>query len=364
MESKLGQLFIIGLQGTQLTKEEENFIVENNIGGVILFDRNLESPEQIYKLTTDLQDLRKKMADDAPLFIGIDMEGGRVHRLKEPFTQWPTGQSLSSLDSTSVTFKFAYNMGLELKAVGINLDFAPCVDVLTNPLNKVIGDRALGTDGEKVAKLSSALVRGYIKSGIMPCAKHFPGHGNTLLDSHEELPVETKTLDELKAQELTPFKKVFRARLDMVMTAHIKFENIDSEPVTFSEKILKGILRDDLRFSKLVISDDLDMKALTNHYSVEEIPVRALKGGCDILLYCNEPASPIVAMHSLKAALASGEITNEMIEERYQRVLEVKSRLALPGPLSDVGDVVGKDEHKQLAEAIKNQQVPASLLTA
>ena len=154
----LGQLFFIGLEGPQLQKHEEDFIINNDIGGVVLFSRNVEDPKQIFELTSKLQSLTKKQSSKLPMLIGIDMEGGRVHRLKPPFTKWPALKHLGEVDSTSISFRFAQSMGKELHSVGINLDFAPCIDVLTNPDNEVIGDRSISSDPELVSKHSSALV--------------------------------------------------------------------------------------------------------------------------------------------------------------------------------------------------------------
>lgn len=367
MIEKIGQLFIIGIEGKELSQKEEEFIIANNIGGVILFSRNIESPKQVHKLCTDIQNLRHKTKDKAPLFISIDMEGGRVARLGAPFTQWPPLRKLGDIDSTALAFKFAHSMGQELRAIGVNLDFAPCVDILTNSQNKVIGDRSIGTDPEHVAKIASALVRGYIKSGILPCAKHFPGHGNTLLDSHEALPVEDTDLKTLLDREMVPFKKTFRARLSLVMTSHIKFSKIDPEwPVTLSEKFLKVILREELRYQKLVISDDLDMKALASNWSVEEIPVRALQAGCDMLLYCNEPDHPPRAIEAIKKALSGGHLKASQIDESYQKVLSLKKEaLKKPDPLemSEVTKIVGHPDHLKTAQAIANGEVPEELST-
>lgn len=364
---KLGQLLIIGIRGTSLTEDEAEFIITNNIGGVILFARNIENPEQVHSLCRSIQALRHKTKDKLPLFIGVDQEGGRVARMKAPFTQWPALSYLGKLDSTSVAFKFAMDMGSELRAVGINLDFAPCVDVLTNPKNSVIGDRSLSTDPEQVAKLASALVRGYIKSGIIPCAKHFPGHGNTLLDSHEDLPIEEVDEERLKNVELVPFKKVFRARLDMVMTSHIKFPKIDPKfPVTLSEKFLKGMLRNELRYRNLIITDDLDMKALAKNFPTADIPVMALQAGCDILLYCNNFDHPQVAIDSLMKAAKDHKINGKQIDESYGRIVALKKEiLANPDPpeFSKAAAVIGHDSHKKLSEAIKTGSVPADLLT-
>jgi beta-N-acetylhexosaminidase len=365
---KVGQLFIIGIRDKVLTRDESEFIIKNNIGGVILFPRNLESPKQIHELVSSLQSLRHKSRDKLPLFIGIDMEGGRVARLEAPFTQWPPVGQLGKIDSTSVAFKFGTSMATELKAVGINLDFAPCIDVLTNPKNELIGDRALSSDPEQVAKLASALVRGYIKGGIIPCAKHFPGHGNTLIDSHEDLPIENVDLERLREVELVPFKRAFRARLDMVMTAHIKFPKIDPEwPVTLSEKFLHQLLRGDLRYRNLVISDDLDMKALSNHFPAEEIPVRAFQAGCDILLYCNNFDHPQMAIEALIKAAKDHRISAKQIDESFNRVVTLKKDvLTKPDPedFSKVGALIGCEEHQRLAKAIATGDVPADLLTS
>lgn len=367
MRQQIGQQIIIGIQGLTLSRDEADFIVKNNIGGVILFKRNVESPQQIYELTREIQSLRPRMADKAPLFISIDEEGGRVRRLQPPFTQWPPAAALGKIDSTSVAFRFAQAMGEELRAVGINLDYAPCIDILTNPRNTVIGDRALGTTAEAVARLGSALVRGYIKSGVIPCAKHFPGHGNTLLDSHEALPIEDKTLEELEQCEFEPFKKAFRARIDLVMAAHIKFPKIDPDwPASLSEIFLRKILRERLRYRNLVITDDLDMKALTLNYDKGTIAVRALAAGANILLYCNEPDSPPTALEAIERALKEKTLDAAIVAENRKRILELKkealSAVDLPSP-QEMSRIVGHPDHLRLAKAIADGAVPADLIS-
>ncbi|MGZ3773562.1 MAG: beta-N-acetylhexosaminidase [Pseudobdellovibrionaceae bacterium] len=362
----IGQHFIIGVSGHALTSDEKKFIVENNIGGVCLFGRNVADPKQVHDLCTEIQSLRHQQIDKAPLFIGIDMEGGRVHRLKSPFTIWPPVRKLGEIDAPTVSFHFANRMGQELKAVGINLDFAPCVDVFTNPANTVIGDRSISSDPEMVAKHASALVRGYIKADVMTCAKHFPGHGNTLIDSHEDLPVEQVNFEKLESCELIPFKKTFKSRVDMVMTSHIKFPQIDPEwPVTLSEIFIKQIIRDEFRYRGLIITDDLGMKAMTKHYSIDEVPVRALKAGVDILLYCNDPEVPPQAYEAVLEATAQGTLNIDALEESYRDILGAKKiRIPHPDPLpmSEVSKIIGNPEHLKIAAAIANGQVPEGLL--
>lgn len=361
----VGQLTLIGISGHTLTSDEKKFIVENNISGVVLFSRNVADPKQIYDLCNEIQDLRHQMADKAPLFVGIDMEGGRVHRLKPPFTQWPALKTVGDLDAPTVAFQFAMQMGLELMSVGINLDFAPCVDIFNNPKNTVIGDRAVSTDHVMVEKMASALVRGYLKSGIFSCAKHFPGHGYTIIDSHEELPIEPFDLKRLQEVELVPFKKAFRSKVDMVMTGHISFPKIDPKwPVTLSELFLKKMIKEEFKYRGLIITDDLDMKAMAKHYDKGEIPVRSLEAGADLLLYCNEPDSPPVAIESVVKAIDSGRLSKADIEASHHKVLTAKKEK--PGMVNTLSfkeamEVVGHKDHQYLADCLRKKVMPEGI---
>lgn len=364
LREKLGQLLIVGLAGTELTKEEESFLVNNNIGGVVLMGRNTKSPEQIHRLCGSIQKLRHQTNTKTPFFISIDMEGGRVARLKEPFTQWPPLKKLGEIDSPSLAFNMAMSMGRELRAVGINIDFAPCVDVLTNSDNKVIGDRSLSSDPEIVAKMSSALIRGYMKSEIMTCAKHFPGHGNTLVDSHEELPTEEASVEKLNNIELVPFRKAIRSRVDLIMMSHVLYKSLDAEyPASLSLAAYK-LLREELRYRGLIITDDLDMKALTRHWSVEEIAVRAIEAGNDLLLYCNDSTVPPKALDALEKAVAQTRISLARIEDSFQRISKLKRDSILtvdPLPWSEVKGVIGHPDHLKIAKAIAEGRVPEGL---
>ncbi len=362
----VGQHLIIGIAGTSLTAEEKKMIVENNIGGVILMGRNCIEPRQIRDLCAEVQSLRHKMKDKAPLFISIDMEGGRVHRLKPPFTQWPALKKIGDLDAPTAAFHFTQKMGAEMMAIGINLDFAPCIDVFSNPKNTVIGDRAVSSDPHQVEKMASALVRGYIKSGVISCVKHFPGHGNTIIDSHEELPVEEADLKRLNEVELVPFKKALRSRVDMVMTCHILFKNIDPKnPVTFSELFLKKMIREEYKYRGLVVSDDLDMKAMIKHYDRAEIPVKALKAGVDLLLYCNDPTSPPIAIEAVTEAIVQGSLDRKALEASSSRILDLKKIKLLqpdPRPLDEAMLVIGCEDHLRLADSLRRGEMPEGLL--
>jgi beta-N-acetylhexosaminidase len=361
----VGQLFVIGLIGPTLTKKEAEFIVKNDIGGVVLFERNLQGPLELHKLCTDLYNLKERLPSRKPPFVAIDMEGGRIHRLKEPFTQWPSAKQVAELGSTAAAFKSAQMMGAELHAIGLNMNFSPCMDILTNKKNLLIGDRSYGSDPEEVAKMASAVVRGFIKAGVIPCAKHFPGHGNTIIDSHDELPVENITLEELEKRELVPFKKAFKARMDLVMTAHILYKKIDSKlPATLSPAIIKDLLKTKMRYRGLVLSDDLDMKALSKNFKKEEIPVLALKAGCDMLMYCHDFDLPGIALQAVRKAIKAGEIDTDQIKDSLEKVFDLKKEVlvaAAPMPLMDASKLVGNPEHKKLAAAIASGKLPKDL---
>lgn len=366
MNKSIGQLLIVGIAGEALTNEEKSFIIENNIGGVILMGRNTKEPKQVHALCSEIQSLRYKMIDKAPLFIGVDMEGGTVHRLKEPFTQWPALKKVGDLDNSTVTYHFANKMATELKAIGFNLDFAPCVDTLTNPNNKAIGSRALSHDARMVEKHASALVRGYIKAGIISCAKHFPGHGNTLVDSHDDLPVEDADLARLQEVELLPFKKAIKSRVDFLMMAHLMFPKIDPEnPVTFSEFFIQKLVRQELRYRGLIISDDLDMKAMTKKWERDQIAVKAVQAGIEILLYCNDPSSPPMAIEGLMGAIAQGQIDKAYVESVKKKILDFKKdRLAQsdPIPFEQAAKIIGHPDHLKFAAAVNKGELPQGLM--
>lgn len=366
LRQKIGQSFIIGFKDQEPSADVKKFIADNSIGGTILFSRNIDNPVQVAELTNELQGLVIKTAP--PLFVSIDMEGGRVARLKPPFTQWPPMKTLGDIDSPTLAFKFAECMGKELLTVGINMNFAPCVDVLTNPQNTVIGDRAFGSDPELVSKMASAVVRGFVKVGVIPCVKHFPGHGDTLLDSHEDLPVVEHDLKRLEEIEFVPFKKCFRARAEFCMTAHLKLAKVDPEyPATLSKKVLNEVLREKLGYRHLIITDDMEMKAITNHFPIEKAAVLAVKAGCNVLLYCHELSNQQKALEAIVKAVMDKEIPESVIEENLNKVLQTKKN-NFPETykmvdVTQIGKNVGHPEHLSLSKSIAKKEIPAGLTT-
>jgi beta-N-acetylhexosaminidase len=269
------------------------------------------------------------------------MEGGRVQRLKEPFTVWPPMRKLGDHGSTTLAFDFARALGKELKAVGINFNFSPCTDTLLNNDNDVIGDRAFSDDHESVGKFASSVIRGFKKEGVLSCIKHFPGHGYSAIDSHDSLPVDERSLEEI--HEIEAFKKALRAKPEFIMPAHISFPKVDADyPATLSEVWIKDILIEDWRCRSFLISDDLDMGALS-HFGFDMMVKRIYNLGFHQLLFCH-------GHEKAKEALDLIFESCELDETRLNQILDLKESISLLGPESFDEAIIGHEDHKAIAQ--------------
>jgi beta-N-acetylhexosaminidase len=351
----VGQLAIVGFEGHDLPQELRSLAREFDLGGVIFFARNVESPEQVADLSRQSQTL----AGDIPLWVSVDQEGGRVARLKRPFTEWPPMITLGragSAESDRLAERFARALAAELHAVGISLDYTPVLDVLTNPKNPVIGDRALAGRAEDVARIGTVIIRTLQEDGIAACGKHFPGHGDTSTDSHFELPLLDHAPDRLDAVELVPFKAAIAAGVASIMTAHILIPSLDEErPGTLSPVIVDGLLKRKLGFDGLVLSDDLEMKAISGHYGHSDATVRAIAAGCDAVLMCApKPAEQMAALEAVIYAVEQGRIPLTRIEDALTRHRRVKERFLAPPRRQPAAGaalraILGRDEHQAVA---------------
>src|SRR5688500_5298334 len=282
----IGQFLIGSMPGTVVPVELRSLAKEFDLGGVILFGRNIEAPEQVAELSADSEALGRTM----PAWVSVDQEGGRVARLKEPFTKWPPMAALgrAGKQSEALAERFAKALAEELLAVGITLDYAPVLDIHTNPKNPVIGDRALAERAEDVAKLGRVIIRGLQGAGLAACGKHFPGHGDTSTDSHFELPLVEHPPDRLAAVEYVPFRAGIEAGLAAIMTAHVLVPSLDPDrPATLSPGIVQSVLKGALQFDGMVFSDDMGMKALAATWRLPDATVAALQAGVDVVLLCN-----------------------------------------------------------------------------
>jgi len=355
-KEKLGQLFITGFNGLETSESTLSFLKEKGIGGVILFAPNYETPGQVAELINTIQEFALKGSHEGlPLWVSVDHEGGRVQRFKKSFTRIPDALSISAMGSPKLAFEIGEMMAKELKAVGINLNFCPVADINTNPKNPIIGNRAFGSDEETVTKMVTAIVRGHLVQGVQPCVKHFPGHGDTSVDSHFALPKVETSLEVLMEREFKPFVRSFRSKCAMVMTAHMICTKIDPErPATLSSTILKNILREELHFGGLIISDDLEMKAIADHFGPEDAPRLAIEAGCDLLIYRTEAAARL-AYDALSSALDSGKLNAEVVLAAARRITDLKKDVLLPYravTIAEIPQKVGTPEHLSLISKI------------
>lgn len=361
LSRKIGQLLMIGFDGTTPTKGVEELIKKHQIGGVILFSRNIKEPLQCAKLTASLQ----KLSPDVPLFIAVDQEGGRVSRLAPPFTQFPPARTLGRCDSVELTYSAAEAMAKELAAVGINMDFAPVLDVDTHPKNPIIGDRSFGANPTLVAKHGLAVIAALHDQKVIACGKHFPGHGDTAADSHKTLPSVDHPLSRMADLELKPFIHAVENRLHAIMTAHVRYPKLDEKyPASLSKKIVTQLLRKTIQFEGLVVTDDLEMKGITDGFTIPEAAVKAVQAGSDLILICHSPDQQMEALEALIRAVEKGTIKEERLNESLARILSLKEHFLLPRQApkpKQIKQVVGCDTHRLVVEEIakRGEPVPA-----
>jgi beta-N-acetylhexosaminidase len=365
----IGQLLIGSLPGTTIPAEMRSLAREFGLGGVILFARNIEAPEQVAEFAHDVQSL----AGELPLWVSIDQEGGRVARLRAPFTEWPPMATLGRSGDVELASRFAAALAAELRAVGITLDYAPVLDIHTNPNNPVIGDRALAEDAEMVGKLGVAIIRALQDNGIAACGKHFPGHGDTSVDSHFELPVVEHPPDRIRRVECVPFREAIKAGVAFIMTAHVLVPSFDEEkPATLSRRIVYDLLREELAYEGVILSDDLEMRALAASYSVSDAAVQAIAAGCDGVLVCRATVADRTSdtdvqfqmLEALIHAVEEDRIPYKRVEDALARQRRAKERFLASAigagrgvPAHQVGrsgstyrDIVGCDAHRRIAD--------------
>lgn len=292
-----GELIMVGIPGPELDPATRKVLQSYSISGVVLFRRNLRDAATLAALTGELHAL----VPERPILVAIDHEGGRVTRLDEPFTKFPPAAVVGAAGSPHLAYREGVAMGEELRAVGIDINFAPVFDVLSNPKNPVIGDRSFGSHPRSVARMGLSLAHGLQHAGVIACGKHFPGHGDTDIDSHLDLPVVRKRYADIERTELLPFRRAILGGIEALMTAHILFPVLDPVyPATLSRKVMTGLLREQLHFRGVVFSDDLEMKAISDRYDAEDAAIEAVEAGADWLLFCERLDHAVAAIEALE----------------------------------------------------------------
>ena len=323
LDEKIGQMIITGFNGSEYNDDMDRLINEYKVGGVILFARNIEDSNQMIDLTRALQENNNNL----PLFISIDEEGGRVSRLPDDVEKFPSAFTIGLINNQQTAYENGKEIGYTLKRLGINLDYAPVLDIYSNENNTVIGDRAFSKEESIVSTMGIATMEGIEDADIIPVVKHFPGHGDTEVDSHYGLPIVYKTLEELRNFEFIPFVKAIESGCDVIMVSHIILNEVDSSnPASLSKIVISDLLRKDLEFDKVVITDDMSMGAITSIMSIEEACIRSIKAGCDILLLGNAYEEIEQVIDSIKLKIYNGEISEEHINKSVNRILELKEK--------------------------------------
>jgi beta-N-acetylhexosaminidase len=348
IERAAAKMFVVGFDGTSVTPAVRR-LVDRGISGVVLFGRNVESAEQVAALCAELKSLANR-----PFMICVDQEGGRVMRLRDGFTRIPSMRAVGEAGDETLARGVGEILGRELRAVNIDVDLAPVLDVDTNPKNPVIAHRSLGRDPSTVSRLGCEIIGGIQSQGVAACAKHFPGHGDTSQDSHLHLPRLGHAMDRLASVELPPFEAAVRAGVAMVMTAHVIFEPLDpTHPATMSKAVLEGLLRKRLNFDGVVISDALEMKAIAKHFAVEEVVTRGANAGVDLFAPCEESDLRDQAIDALIAAAERGDVDTSRMEQSGRRIDALMTRYAKPpAPAGSLLELLNAQESQRVVERI------------
>jgi beta-N-acetylhexosaminidase len=353
LRRQIGQLLVAGFDGPDLPVELKALAREFSIGGVILFKRNVEDAEQVRDVTRQIEAL----GPERPPWVAVDQEGGRVARLKRPFTEWPPMIALGRSGNGDLARRFARALGDELSAIGVTLDYAPVLDVLTNPKNPAIGDRALAEDVALVSELGRIIITELQDAGVAACGKHFPGHGDTSVDSHHDLPLVEHPPDRLRAIEFRPFEAAIAAHVASIITAHVLVPSLDADrPATLSRHIVTDILREELHFGGVIFTDDMEMRAVAARWAVPDACVQAVAAGCDGVLVCSgNTALQVATLEALVHAVEDERVPWSRIEDSLARHRRMKDRF-LAGrdrrqpPTRDWRSVLGREAHAAIAE--------------
>ncbi|WP_081672896.1 glycoside hydrolase family 3 protein [Pontibacillus marinus] len=363
LKQRVGSMLVVGFDGKVVDRHIKHMIHQYRVGGIILFGRNIGTPKEVLRLTTDLQLEAEKAGYNTPLLICIDQENGVVRRLGEGTTRFPGSMLIGATQNPMNAYHVGKATGEELRALGINWNLAPSVDVNSNPKNPVIGVRSYGESADMVSAFSKENIRGMKEAGILSTIKHFPGHGDTEADSHLGLPVVPHTKSRLMNVELKPFIDCIEAGADAVMSAHIHLPSIQIEegrPATLSKSIITGLLRDELGFEGVVTTDCMEMDAISKGIGTPQGGVEAIKAGVDLVMVSHTQGIQEETIEAIVEAVKKGEITEGRVEESMKRIQKLKESSLSWNQIEtsiDVPSVVGCNEHRELAQRVFDEGV-------
>ena len=328
LDKKIGQMLIVGFKGYEIDENVRKMIQKYHVGGVILFRNNIENPDQLLSLVNSIKGINSK--NRTPLFISVDEEGGRISRMPEQLHKLPSNEIIGEVNNSDFSYKIGRVLAAEVKSFGFNMNFAPVLDIFSNPQNKVIADRAFGTDADIVSKLGVQTMKGIRAGGVIPVVKHFPGYGDTLIDSHVGLPSVNHDMKRLESFEFVPFEAAIDNQADAVMIAHILMNSIDPKnPASLSKVVITDVLREKMNFDGVVITDDMTMGAIEKYYNIGDAVVKSVNAGSDIILVCHGYDNQVNAFIAFKAAVKNGKISEERVNESVYRILLLKNKYKL-----------------------------------
>jgi beta-N-acetylhexosaminidase len=328
LEEKIGQMMFAGISGTAMSDSTNRLINNYHVGGLIFYKNNIASTAQIVTLQNEVREANA--GNKLPLLLGVDQEGGRISRLPNEVKNLPTSLAIGNVNNPAYSYEVGTLLGKEVKAFGFNLNFAPVLDVNSNPNNPIIGDRSFGNNPEIVSRLGIETMKGMMAEDVIPVVKHFPGHGDTSVDSHLELPTVNKSLAELEELELIPFQAAVENGVDVIMAAHILLPKIDPDyPTSMSKVVLTDTLRKQLGFNGVIITDDMTMGAIAENYSIDQAAVQSVKAGSDMILVAHGESNIEATIAALKVAVENGEIKEERINESVAKVIRLKQKYNL-----------------------------------
>lgn len=364
LEQKVAQMFMVSFFGTQLTEIERDFLYDIQPGAVVLFGKNVESPEQVTRLTNAYQ---QTIVDGGgiPLFIAVDQEGGRIQHLNEGFTIFPLPMLWTATQNTDLAYQVGEAMATELLAVGVNMNLAPVADLNTNIDNPIIGRRSFGSEIELVVPILTNFIRGLQDNGVMATVKHFPGHGDTAVDSHIELPVINFSRDRLEAVEFMPFEAAIAADVDVTMVSHIWFTELDEReiPASLSRNIVTGVLRGDMKYDGIIMTDALDMDAIDTVYTAGGSAIQAILAGNDLIAIGAHVGTRTIeeAINAVVEAVNDGRIEETQIDASVERILLAKEKYGVfdwqPLDPFTVNERLNLDAHDALVTQLFEQGI-------
>ncbi|MFC9777684.1 beta-N-acetylhexosaminidase [Paenibacillus chitinolyticus] len=343
LDQKIGQMVISGVDGLEMDEHARQLIDTYKVGGFILFKPNVKSAAQAVALLNSLKEENARTGSKIPLMLSVDEEGGRVSRMPDEYMNVPASRVIGSTKNLRFAAEIGDILAREVASLGFNTNFAPVLDINSNPKNPVIGDRSFGSTPELVGNLGVEMMKAIAAQKVIPVVKHFPGHGDTSVDSHIGLPVVEHDANRLRSFELVPFAKAFQSGADAVMVAHILLPKLDSTyPASLSPAVITDLLRKELNFGGVVFTDDLTMGAIVKSYGIGEAAVQAVKAGTDVALVCHEFDNTVRVVKALKQAAETGVLSERRIDESVYRILKLKYKYTLadhPVPEPDVGKI-------------------------